>query len=150
MNADGTHQRRLLRERRQGQAAAWSPDGRTVAFFGFPKEVLYVSNAPGGSLRILARNVETDRPPQWSPDGSKILYERFTERSAIHVVDSAGTPRKLLVANGDEADWSPDGTEIVLLGDDGVQVVTLASGNVRRIATVAGYLESPAWSPRRP
>ena len=70
MNADGSGQRRLARN---GRAPAWSPDGRTIAFFSDSK--IYLMNADGSEHRQLTKRAEGGRRSlAWSPDGRKLAF----------------------------------------------------------------------------
>ena len=70
MNADGSGQRRLARN---GSAPAWSPDGRTIAFFSGSK--IYLMNADGSEHRPLTRAAGGgQRSLAWSPDGRKLAF----------------------------------------------------------------------------
>ena len=57
--------------------AAWSPDGKTLAFIRNHKGTLALCLAPagGGDVRVLVDpDVGACSMPQWSPDGTKISY----------------------------------------------------------------------------
>ena len=57
------------------QSPVWSPDGRRIAFVSRRDgKALYVMNADGSGLRIVAR-VERLATPAWSPDGRRIAFE---------------------------------------------------------------------------
>jgi Tol biopolymer transport system component len=58
-----------------GVAAAWSPDGKRVAFLD-PQFRLLVMSADGSGAREVAPRA--DSPPAWSVDGSTILFDRVT------------------------------------------------------------------------
>ena len=70
MNADGSFRLRLARN---GRTPAWSPDGRTIAFFSGSK--IYLMNADGSEHRPLT-NLQPGRMPNlaWSPDGRKLAF----------------------------------------------------------------------------
>jgi TolB protein len=56
--------------------AAWSPDGREVAFHairGASRDVFVVS-ADGGPVRQLTNDPAQEFYPQWSPDGTRIVF----------------------------------------------------------------------------
>lgn len=72
---------------RDADEAAWSPDGRRIAFASVRdrngeecyeqciyKAELYVMNADGSSPLRLTRNRGDDRSPSWSPDGRRIAF----------------------------------------------------------------------------
>ena len=57
------------------QSPVWSPDGRRIAFVSRRDgKALYVMNADGSGLRIVAR-VGRLATPAWSPDGREIAFE---------------------------------------------------------------------------
>jgi Tol biopolymer transport system component len=79
MNADGSGQRRLTYTQGRGDGnpvsgdAAWSPDGRKIAFekplgkWEHDSAEIYVVNADGGGLQRLTRRPGSDDYPVWSP-----------------------------------------------------------------------------------
>ena len=70
VNADGSFRLRLARA---GSAPAWSPDGRTIAFFSGVK--VYLMNADGSGHRALTRLWNGRRTSlAWSPDGRKLAF----------------------------------------------------------------------------
>jgi eukaryotic-like serine/threonine-protein kinase len=131
-----------------------SADGRTVAF---------VSDRDG-KLRIWLKQLESgsetalspgpgDSNPRFSPDNAWVLY--IHDRAAYRIPSLGGEPRKLL-DNVDDANWSPDGQQLVFvrLELDGpkvtsnVGIASVADGT-SRIAHRFGdrVLVAPAWSP---
>jgi WD40-like Beta Propeller Repeat len=84
MHVDGGDARPLARD---AADAAWSPDGRRIAFASVRDRngrrcwdqcqllaELYVMNADGSGLRRLTRNRGHDHGPAWSPDGRYIAF----------------------------------------------------------------------------
>lgn len=81
---------------------AFSPDGNTIAFSGYPKHdtsypvpKLYVASVKSGKLRKLAHNLP-DGPQsiRWSPDGENILFTMDKEgQRNLHAVDLTGSGR---------------------------------------------------------
>ena len=92
--------------------AAWSPDGRHVAFISdrSGEEQLYVVAADGGSARALTSGLEARLyRPVWSPDSERIAF--YDHQGRIHVVDLEG--ERSVVADSpyevaDDYAWSPD------------------------------------------
>jgi Tol biopolymer transport system component len=58
------------------RGAAWSPDGRQVAFYSdrAGNSDLYVINKDGSGLQQLTSNKAPDSEPSWSPDGSTLVF----------------------------------------------------------------------------
>jgi Tol biopolymer transport system component len=156
-NADGTDQIHLYRNTRSkyklaGQAA-WSPDGKQIAFPG--KDGIYVMNANGTDRTRL-----TDLKPWsqscndlvWSPDGQHIA---FTTGVNVWVMNADGTNQTQLTdyqpypsknyAEISHPIWSPDGKRIAydagvprglnVMDVDGTNQIHLGSG------------DWPTWAP---
>jgi tricorn protease len=89
--------------------------------------------------------------PDPSPDGSEIA---FVSAGDIWTVPATGGDAHLLVSNAaDETTplYSPDGTRLAFLsnrqGDYDIYVLTLGTGEVRRVTYGDGNEELDAWSP---
>jgi Tol biopolymer transport system component len=117
MKADGSGQRRLA----GGEVAAWSPDGRTIAFerayrlnpntptrrFQYRTEI-DVMNADGKGRRRLAYG----GGPLWSPDGRKIaFFSRRDGNRELYVMNPDGSGQRNLsrnpAAHDDLFAWAP-------------------------------------------
>jgi hypothetical protein len=108
-------------------SAAWSPDGRRIAFTtGVDRGGILIADLRARSVRVLTRDGSS---PAWSPDGARIAFattrgvraKRCSEdgchpTTEIDVIGRDGTGRRRLTHTaGDERtpSWSPDGRRIV-------------------------------------
>lgn len=104
-------------------SAAWSPDGREIAFTSdiAGRFNLWKVNASGGWPVQLAQSDDRQAGAVWSPDGKWILFEQDTggnELYDIYAIPSEGgtvvnlthTPR----VREQGARWSPDGRSIAI------------------------------------
>ena len=119
MNADGSEQRDLTHTPDAGDVdAAWSPDGRNIAFIqdnGPPWRVrVLVMNADGSGKRALTHKIAGDTYISWSPDGRRIA---FFDDGAIYVVNADRNGLRRLARNVvfAGASWSPDGRKIAFI-----------------------------------
>jgi Tol biopolymer transport system component len=109
----------------------WSPDGQQLVFSGFG--ALYIINRDGTGLRRLtiggaASNPETDYDPRFSPDGLQIAFVRRIRyfngsNTDVWAINADGTNLRQLTNDRFQytetrvtVDWSPDGTELVVIG----------------------------------
>ena len=157
MDADGSRPLRLARD---ASGAAWSPDGRQIAYFRGQtwRGGIYVVGADGNGRRQLARwGVE----PDWSPDGGRIVFVSRRDRNAeVYVMNADGSAQRNLTRDPG-ADlhpaWSPAGRWIAFLSrrDESYEIdVMNADGSDRRsLARARGGLECPRlvarWSEDR-
>jgi dipeptidyl aminopeptidase/acylaminoacyl peptidase len=146
---------------------AWSPDGKTVAFFGARDEdadrsgtrQLYLIDArPGSAPRKLADFYAPNKAALlWTTDGKHLVFTSGLEarlnayiQDRLSVVAVSGGNPKVLTERLDRALSSPsmaaDGTSVnAILEDDGVEVpvsVRLDTGSVER--RVEGKLSATA------
>jgi tricorn protease-like protein len=114
---------------------------------------IFVMNADGGGARHLTENNARDSYLDWSPDGATIVYVSSGNGEDIWLMDSDGSNKRSLVSNAANdfvPCWSPDGEHVAFQtsygnNDDEIAIVNVASGNVTRLTTSAGYDSAPAW-----
>jgi Tol biopolymer transport system component len=111
----------------------FSPDGKTVAFFGAFRDGLIsaidLMDADGSNIRSITRPALEAFIPDWSPDGTKIafstraFYPPNTVNPQLWVINGDGTGLKQLTFPGASAadtfvSWSPQGNAIVFERDN--------------------------------
>lgn len=173
MNSDGSNKIQITHDAEghniEEDWPTWSPNGSVIAFETYRDATIqhngttiinadiYTANANGsGGDAGVTDHLFYDGNPSWSPDGGKIafvhteIYESggnlFSTGYQIWVMNANGTGWDQLTTEGSNnlrPKWSPDGTEIVYQGDEGICKVDL-SGNYDVLLTYGDY---PSWSP---
>ena len=142
---------------RRGQAARWSPDGRTVAYVDGG---LYVVPAEGGARRRLGRRrLDQSSPPSWSPDSRRLAYAASagsSYRVDLFTIRADGSGERRLVQNIaalEPVSWSPQGSLIVFQKElphyvIGIYTVRANGTGMRRVGGSPGRESSrePRWS----
>ena len=177
-DARGTRPFTALDRNAGTDSPVFAADGRTLAFGrsvprGDDLETQIVLGlTAGGTPRVIARTRLGDRlrqigGPAWAPDGrvaySMVEVDRTGHfRYATYTVRTDGTDRRLLLRDGYQPRWSPDGTRMAFVtnrdrnGEDcgsdqctyrGELYVANADGRaVRRLTRSKGDEGEPSWS----
>ncbi|HEU4763762.1 MAG TPA: BamA/TamA family outer membrane protein, partial [Gemmatimonadales bacterium] len=150
-------------------AAAWSPDGKYLAFVakrGPKDDIIVLDVARNREVRRIRIPLSAALTPSWSPDGRQIVFSGLDGGlSDLFVVNADGTGLRRLT-DDKYADlnpvWSPDGSTIAFVTDRGPETDfrTLEIGNYRialfhladSTVEVLPHMErgrnaSPQWSP---
>ncbi len=143
-----------------GNAPAWSPDGRQIAFHDARtgNDEIYIMDSTGENVRQITFNNVQDREPAWSPDGKRLAVwsdRESLEQWDIVVIDlEKGTEERVTFhpAGDFQPTWSPDGREIAFTsnrdGNDEIYVVDVQTKRERNISNSPDSEERfPAWSP---
>ena len=128
MNADGSNVRRLTRslDRRVYAESdpSWSPDGSSITHWSYGYGIATTARAGGVPNLIFADfpSVAYGSRPAWSPDGKILAFNRANILSSsgrsIWVLGGVGGAR-VLIQDGLDAAWSPDGARIAFVGGRG-------------------------------
>lgn len=129
-------------------AAAFSPDGRTIAFSSFvicgyrcTNYTLYVVNRDGSGLRRVA---EGGTWPSWAPDSRRFAYGG-ADGIRVHDIESEQTT--LVAPAGTRPVWAPRGERIAYTGLRGFSVACFVNADgSRRRCTRGSSLTSLVWS----
>lgn len=118
-------------------------------------EDIFIKDLATGNNKQLT-NSGNNQYPTWSPDGSKILFVSFTQENLydIYIMDKDGNNKTAIMnttANEREADYSPNGNEVVFIsdkdGNDEIYKINLQTKNVTRLSNSALDEAFPKWSP---
>jgi len=141
MGADGSNPHEITHPNSSSgdSSPAWSPDGQSIAFLRSTSAGTFdldVADVRGGGLRTLVAcasircRSKGPQEPAWSPTGDSIV---FALDGDIYSVDPAGGQPHVVVsclariqlalgtscAQAHDPVWSPDGTAIAFLVQDG-------------------------------
>jgi TolB protein len=119
---DGTHLRRLTDSPTEKYSAAFSADGRRIAFaherLVFRNDAfshISIMDASGQHRRQLTHERADDTSPTFSADGRTIAFAR---KGSIWVMDANGSHQRPVTRDGFAPAFSPDGRRIVFRGSD--------------------------------
>lgn len=145
-------------------AAAFSPDGQTLAYVAEgPAQTggLWVRRSDGRHQLLVQGAVLENTTLAWSPDGERIAYgkadyvNRTEVRSDLYAYDLK-TGRERRLTTGERAfdpAWSPDGRQVAFVSlEDGrsrLEVLDVETGRASVLSEGEGLAEfaAPAWSP---
>ncbi len=139
---------------------AWSPDGRRIAFvvqeeaheevyryneayvakrhkeWQWRNYVLHVVASDGSAEIRFGHTREVISSPAWSPDGRKIAFAQEDDDGVvgIYTMNPDGSDLREVFSHAwsDTPVWSPDGSELLVWGRNGMNVIRVADG-ARRV-----------------
>lgn len=144
----------------KGQASL-SPDGQTFVYVrkNNGQWDVITQRVGGSTQQNLTDGIkDDDTEPTFSPDGAQIAFRSERNGGGIYLMGATGENARLLVAEGYNPAWSPDGKEIaygtqpgdnifnrVAVGSQ-IWIINLQTNARRRIAAGEDAVK-PVWSP---
>ena len=153
---------RLLRSDDSDAGAAWSPDGKQIAFThgnlpgpgGDYESTLYVLSGQGGRPRRIVGHSCDPGTPAWSPD-SRALAVGCSDGIYIFRLNGDRTGQRIVKEsfgfNPPKPSWSPDGKTIAFVLDEiGIEIVPADGSSPPRTLVPSDsqqWGDSAEWSP---
>jgi Tol biopolymer transport system component len=146
----------------------WSPDRTKIAYslrneFALnPNYDLYISNADGKNVILVANTPQHESPDTWSSDGTKLVYrsdypDSISEEEDISVFDLSLGQSQYLDEGINSSIWSPDGKYLfyqqqTYLRFDFIKYIlvynlTAQSSTLFRVESIRGSMSYPKFSP---
>jgi TolB protein len=137
---------------------AWSPDGKSLAFFGLGG--INVMDPDGGNRAVIdPASAGLSSSLVWSPDSSKLAFATITtccpgstaplaSSGSVHIINVDGSGHKTFSStlNAFVPQWSPDGNYLLYESDGSGIVLVALSGNTSDTLTGLFGVET-SWAP---
>jgi Tol biopolymer transport system component len=159
--ASGGAARRVTDIFNDARQPAWSPDGKSIVFFGYRDGGYHLwSVAPDGTgQRELTRGAFDDRDPAFSHDGTRIAFSSDrgnplgSDYNIFVLVLRSGEIRQLTRDPAEDMmpSWSPDDSQVAFSSTrdngHGVWAVDASGGPERLVVEASSRIDAAAWGP---
>jgi TolB protein len=151
----------LIASKGTNYAAAFSPDGKKLAFCSTMSEdgnaEIYVLDLETMKVKRLTYNSAIDTAPSWSPTGREIAFtsDRTGQGAPqVYIMDAEGSNVRKASFGGNYFDspaWSPTGDRIVYVSRVenifDLYVLNLRTNQTTKLTESNARNETPSWSP---
>jgi len=140
--------------------AAWSPDGRRIAFARelADHDELYIIDSIGLPPRRIGNNAPRSIAfPDWSPDGTSLLFSAGAtiDQLGVYLIQTDGAGLRQVLADSVSyrcPSWGPDGHRFIVArstpySSEIVEVDLTSGARSTRAFSDSTYLDCPQWSP---
>jgi Tol biopolymer transport system component/DNA-binding winged helix-turn-helix (wHTH) protein len=128
--------------------AAWSPDGRRIAYAadGNGNFDLFTLSRDGGEPVRVSSSPANETQPAWSPDGLRLVFCSDEDGGGLFTVGSEGGAVRRIAGPAHQPTWMPDGRDIAF-ARPGLQQIYLvrADGGEPPREILVGALTNGAW-----
>jgi serine/threonine protein kinase len=143
--------------------ASVSPEGQSFVFVkqdGGDLDIHLQRVGGANAINLTADSSADDTEPAFSPDGSQIAFRSERDGGGLFLMGATGESVRRLTDEGYDPAWSPEGREVAYSierlgtfwpygrsGTGALRVVTVATGEKRRLSPEGQDAVQPSWSP---
>jgi Tol biopolymer transport system component len=159
--ADGTERVQLTFPPLKVVLPRWSPDGKTIVFFDFPRSatepgrVYQISSDGGSPVELMPQDTGNQQDPTWSADGSRIAFAGDANDAAenksvpaIRIFDVR--THQISAVPGSQGlfspRWSPDGRTLAAMTSDSSSLMLFDFKTQGWTQIAKGSFGWPNWS----
>lgn len=163
LNGDGYFQSQVYRNTTGsyslGGEISWSPDGKTIAFFGNSYSDIYLVDVSTGiAKKVYEDRLSSERDPAFSPNGEEIIFISDKEPGqpgkphiSLYIMNRDGSNVRLIFKCPDgrcgNLDWTSRENRIVFTNYGDIYTINPDGSGLINLTNGTGYNYSPVWSP---